>query len=127
MASLEHSKNNSSGKAYPPFACQYTPQIPELLQRLNCTISLSTYQAGKLIFLSAKDENSIVQLPRHFDKLMGIAQQEGTGKLALACKDEVLVFSNSRELGKHYPKSPQKYDALYMPRLTYHTGPLEYS
>ena len=125
MASLDQAKNISPVKAYPPFACQYTSQIPELLQRLNCTISLSTYQAGKLIFLSAKDENSIVQLPRHFDKLMGIAQEENTGRLALACKDEVVVFTNSTELAKHFPKSPQKYDALFMPRVTYHTGPLD--
>lgn len=125
MNNLDHSKNAAGAKAYPPFACQYTPQIPELLQRLNCTISLSTYQAGKLIFLSAKDENTLIQLPRHFDKLMGIAQDRETGKLALACKDEVVVFSNSTDLAKHYPKSPNKYDALFMPRITYHTGPLD--
>lgn len=114
-----------STTSYAPFSCQYSPQIPELLMRLNCTISISTYQAGKLIFLSAKDENSLVQLPRHFEKLMGIAHDIKNDTLALACKEEVIVFSNSQELAKHYPKSPNKYDALYMPRLTYHTGPLD--
>ena len=108
-----------------PFSCQYTPQIPELLLKLNCSIAISTYQAGKLIFISPKDENSLIQLPRTFEKPMGVAEDEKNDKLALACKDEIIVFSNSRELACHYPKSPNKYDALYMPRITYHTGPLD--
>jgi len=112
-------------KSLAPFSCQYTPQIPELLIRLNCSIAISTYQAGKLIFISPKDENTLVQLPRNFEKVMGIAQDVEKDKLALACKDEIIVFSNSRALANHYPKAPNKYDALYMPRVTYHTGPLD--
>ena len=56
---------------------------------------------------------------------MGVAQDNKSDKLALACKDEVIVFTNSKDLANHYPKSPGKYDALYMPRITYHTGPLD--
>ncbi len=108
-----------------PFSCRYTPRIPELLVHLNCSIALSTYQAGKLIFISAKDEDTLVQLPRHFNKVMGIAEDPGHTKLALACKDEVIVFANSPGLAYSYPKAPQRYDSLYMPRLTYHTGPLD--
>ena len=108
-----------------PFSCQYTPQIPELLQRLNCTLAISTYQAGKLILLSPKDENSLVQLPRNFEKAMGIAEDKENDKLAIALKDKVIVFRNSAQLASHYPRSPQKYDAMYMPRVTYHTGPLD--
>lgn len=124
------SKNNVSNKleikkSLAPFTCQYTPQIPELLLRLNCSIAISTYQAGKLIFLSPKDENSLIQLPRTFAKPMGIAEDREKDKIALACKDEIVVFSNSKELAAHYPKSPDKYDALYMPRVTYHTGALD--
>jgi len=108
-----------------PFSCHYSPHIPELLLRLNCTIILSTYQAGKLIFLSPKDENSLVQLPRTFPNPMGVAEDKGKEKLALACKDEILIFSNSKSLASYYPKSPAKYDSLYLPRVTYHTGPLD--
>lgn len=108
-----------------PFTCKYTPQIPELLLNLNCSIAISTYQAGKLVLISPKDENSLVQLPRHFEKLMGIAEDKKKDKLALACKDQVIVFSNSKDLATHYPKFPNKYDAMYMPRVTYHTGPID--
>lgn len=109
----------------PPFSCRYSPQIPELLLQLNCTIGITTYQAGKLIFVSAKDEHVLVQLPRNFDKPMGIAHDLKNDKLALACKEEIVVFANSPDLGAFYPKAPNRYDALYMPRATFHTGPLD--
>ena len=108
-----------------PFSCQYTPQIPELLQQLNCSIAISTYQAGKIVFISAKDENSLIQLPRNFEKAMGIAEDAEKDKIAIACKDEVIVFKNSKDLATFYPKAPNKYDALYLPRNTFHTGAID--
>ena len=101
-----------------PFSCNYTPQIPQLLKQLNCSIAISTYQAGKVVFISAKDEDSLIQLPRNFEKAMGIAEDSKNDKIAIACKDEVIVFKNSKELAEFYPKSPNKYDALYLPRNT---------
>ncbi|MEL6863682.1 MAG: TIGR03032 family protein [Bacteroidota bacterium] len=109
----------------PPFACNYTPQVPELLYKLGCSIAISTYQAGKIVFVSAKDHKQLVQLPRTFDKPMGIAEHPEKDKLALATRDEIVVFANSPALAAHYPKSPKKYDSLYVPRMTYHTGPLD--
>jgi len=106
-----------------PFSCSYTPNTPELLNQLGCTIAISTYQAGKLIFLSAVNDEKIVQLPRSFVKAMGIALDGD--RLALACKDEVIVFKNSSELASHYPRKKDVYDAMYMPRITYHTGALD--
>ena len=109
-------------KALQPFSCSYTPNVPDLLRGLNCTIALSTYQAGKLVFISAKNEESLIQLLRTFNKPMGIALDHAKDKLALASKDEVILFENSKELAWYYPKSPQKYDALYLPRVSYETG-----
>ncbi len=111
--------------APPPFTLQYSSQIPELLHRLNSSLVLSTFQAGKLIFLSPKDENSLVQLPRNFQKPMGFSFDESYSRLALACKEEIIVFRTSEELAEHYPKSPTTYDTLYMPRATYHSGGLD--
>lgn len=106
-----------------PFSCTYTPNIPELLQQLGCTLALSTFQAGKVIFLSAKSEDELTQLPRNFAKPMGIAL-EGK-KMAIACLDEVVVLVNSPQLAHHYPKKPATYDALYMPRASYYTGQID--
>ncbi len=107
----------------PPFSCTHSPNLPELLRQLNCTIALSTYQAGKVIFISAKNDHKLTQLPRHFAKPMGIALSGN--KMAIACLDEVLVLANSPQLAAHYPKSPNTYDALYMPRACYYTGQID--
>ncbi len=107
----------------PPFSCTYTPNLPELLRQLGCTIALSTFQAGKVIFLSAKNDDELTQLPRNFAKPMGIALHGN--KMAIACLDEVIVLSNSPQLAAHYPKKPDTYDALFMPRATYFTGQVD--
>ncbi|MCF8243999.1 MAG: TIGR03032 family protein [Saprospiraceae bacterium] len=107
----------------PPFSCTYTPSLPELLRKLGCTIALSTFQAGKVIFLSAKNDDELTQLPRNFAKPMGIALHGN--KMAVACLDEVIVLANSPELATHYPNKPGTYDALYMPRACYFTGQID--
>jgi uncharacterized protein (TIGR03032 family) len=107
----------------PPFSCTYTPNIPELLLQLRCTIAISTYQAGKVVFIGPKNEEHLVQLPRTFHKAMGIGLEDD--KMVIACKDEVLVLKNSAHLAAHYPNKPNTYDALFMPRATYYTGQVD--
>jgi uncharacterized protein (TIGR03032 family) len=106
----------------PPFSSVYSPNIPGILYELNCTIAFSTYQACKVIFISAPNRDKLIQLPRTFDNAMGIAQ--GDNKLAVACKNEVVILRNSPRLAKHYPAKPCTYDALYLPRALYYTGQL---
>ena len=92
-----------SNQPLPPFSCSYSPNVPELLLQLRCTIAISTYQAGKVVFISPKDDQKLVQLPRTFQKAMGIGMSGN--KMALATLDEVLVLVNSKELAAHYPKA----------------------
>ncbi|HWY10130.1 MAG TPA: TIGR03032 family protein [Bacteroidia bacterium] len=103
-----------------PFSCSFSPQLPELLFKLKCSIAISTYQANKLIFISPVDENKITQLPRDFAKPMGF---EILGdKMILATKDEILYFENSKELAKYYPNKKDTYDALFLPRTAFYSG-----
>ncbi len=105
-----------------PFSCKYTPNIPELLSDLNISLALSTYQAGKVVFLSATDRNNMIQLPRNFEKAMGVAINGN--KMAIASKDELTILSNASNLAKAYPPKPNTYDSIYLPRITYYTGQL---
>lgn len=108
-------------KQHPPFTCGYTSQLPELLANLNCSIALTTYQAGKLVFISPDpDKERMHTLPRNFEKPMGIAVQGN--KMAIATKDSVHVFSNSKEIAPYYPKKPDTYDSMWLPRRTFYTG-----
>jgi uncharacterized protein (TIGR03032 family) len=103
-----------------PFSCSYSPQIPELLLKMNCSLAISTYQAGKMVLISPKDENSLTTLPRTFNKPMGFDVQGD--RMVLACKDEVICFENSSALANSYPKKQKTYDNLFIPRATYYTG-----
>lgn len=109
-----------ASKPHPPFSCQFSPNLPELLVQLNITLAISTYQAGKVIFISATSNEDLIQLPRNFRKAMGIAIK--AGKMAIAVQDEVIVLANSPELAGSYPPKPGTYDGLFLPRATYYTG-----
>lgn len=115
--------NQSSDPSLSPFSLAYTPALPELLSKLGCTIVVSTYQAGKVIFLSPLNEDKIIQLPRTFDKAMGIAIHDD--QMVVACRDQVIYLKNSTQLGQFYPKKPNTYDGMFLPRMTYHTGALD--
>jgi uncharacterized protein (TIGR03032 family) len=105
----------------PPFTCAYSPAFAELIAKLDCSLLLSTYQAGKVIALSSDGER-ISQLPRTFDTPMGVAL-EGN-KIAIATKNEVVILANSPELAMAYPKKQGYYDSLYLPRTVHFTGEL---
>lgn len=111
---------NVPGPDSAPFTCTYTPQLPGILTALRCSLAITTYQAGKFVFISPSDNDRLTLLPRTFLQPMGFVFD---GKrLALATREEVILFENSPELAHHYPQKPGVYDALFLPRVTYHTG-----
>ena len=57
---------------------------------------------------------------------MGMAVHPDGKRLAIACKQNVQTFANAPELAANYPKNPGTYDALFLPRATYHTGPMDW-
>lgn len=89
--------------------------------QLDCTLAISTYQAGKVVLISAVDENNLIQLPRNFNKAMGIAVKGH--QLAVATKNEVVVLGNAPGLAPNYTQN--QYDGLYVPRATYYTGEID--
>lgn len=106
-----------------PFFCTFSPGIPQLLKQLQLSLAITTHQAGKLIFISPTEDGRIVQLLRTFNKPMGLSVHGN--QLALATKVQVSTFINEPSLNHNYQKTPTSYDAMYAPRVTYHTGPLD--
>ncbi|HYG52210.1 MAG TPA: TIGR03032 family protein, partial [Flavobacteriales bacterium] len=103
-----------------PFSCSYSPALPEILLKLNCSIGLTTYQAGKLVLISPQNENALSILPRSFNKPMGLSLTQN--RLAVATRDEIIVLENSPELAVNYPNKKNTYDSLFVPRMTFYTG-----
>ena len=104
-----------------PFSCHHTPQLPELLAELDCSLLVSTYQAGKVIAISSDGER-IVQLPRTFEEPMGMAVDGD--RLAVATKHAIVLLQNEPRLAATYPKQPDTYDALFTPRSLHFAGAL---
>jgi uncharacterized protein (TIGR03032 family) len=105
-----------------PFSSVYSSQFAELLTKLNISLVISTYQAGKLITISPYDSDKLIQLPRTFNNAMGIAIK--SDMIAVATKYSVEVLKNDSQLAAFYPKKPKTYDNIYIPQASYHTGPL---
>lgn len=105
------------------FTCTHSANLPDLLTKLNCSLALSTYQAGKVVFISPVNTERLIQFPRTFSKPMGIAADKE--RLAIATLTEVVVFNNASRMAANYPKRPNTYDALYLPRATYYTGEVD--
>jgi uncharacterized protein (TIGR03032 family) len=106
-----------------PFQLTCTPAVPELLRKLGCTLALSTYQAGKLVFVSAQDDERLVQLPRSFRRPMALAWKDDV--LVLSTAHTVELFVNDPRMASAYPRQPGTYDALYLPRQTLQTGHID--
>lgn len=106
----------------PPFSCTYSPELPALLAELNCSLIISTYQAGKVIILSA-DGDGLAQLPRQFTKPMGLAV--AGPRLAVATREEVVILAYDANLGQGYPPAPGKYEGLLAPRTVHFCGELD--
>ncbi len=105
-----------------PFELECPPQFAELLDILNVSLAVSTYQAGKVVLISPYDKDKTIQLPRTFPSAMGMAVRGNS--LAVASKYSVEVLEASEKLAIGYPAKPGVYDCIYMPRTTYHTSSL---
>lgn len=107
----------------PPFSYTYSPNLPEILTGLGCSLAVSTYQTGKVVLFSPKNNDSLIQLPRNFPRPMGMAVKSNT--LAIALNKEILIAANAPGLAKDYPANPGVYDSFYVPRTSFYTGVLD--
>ncbi len=76
-----------------------------------------------MVFISSNGPNELIQLPRNFQKAMGMAVRDQ--QLAVATKEELVVMAGSKGLAASYPPQPGVYDSLYVPRATYYTGEID--
>lgn len=103
-------------------ACAQTASFAEWVQEAPGSLAVTTYQAGK-VALIGWDGHQVSLLLRDFDKPLGLAQHGS--RIALATRQEILLFANAPLLARDYQEGePGRYDALYLPRVSYFTGDL---
>lgn len=100
-------------------ACRIDDGFVQWLSGANCSLAVTTYQAGKLLFLGWNGKPTLNA--RHFSRAMGMACRGEA--LALATDSEIHLFHQAPLLSEDlYPDTPNRYDTLYLERSTYHTG-----
>lgn len=102
------------------YKMSYSPNFADILRELGCTLAISTYQAGKVVFICAGQKQSLTQIPVSFRKPMGIAVRGDS--LAVATIDEIQVYSKNKLLAETFPENPGFYESLYLPRAVFCSG-----
>ena len=102
--------------------CDASPDFSAWISQAQGSLVVSTYQAGKVAMIGW-DGRQTTLLMREFDKPLGLAVDHG--RLALATRYDVTLFANAGLLAHDFlEQEPGRYDALYLPRASFHTGDL---
>ena len=103
-------------------ACAAAPGFQDWLAWAGGSVAVSTYQAGKVAMIGW-DGRRVTLLMREFDKPLGLSA--AGDRLVLATRNDVWIFANAPLLAADFLENePGRYDTIYLPRASYHTGDL---
>jgi uncharacterized protein (TIGR03032 family) len=102
--------------------CVASAAFEQWLAHVGGSLCVSTYQAGKVAMVGF-DGRQVSLMMRDFDKPLGLAV--AGNRIVLATRNDLHIFANSPLLAHDFLEGqPGRYDALYLPRASYHTGDL---
>jgi uncharacterized protein (TIGR03032 family) len=105
----------------PPLRSVHTSNFPMILDQLCVSLVVSTYQAGKLVFI--RNDGGVINTHfRAFNKPMGMAARNH--RLALGTAQEIWEFRNIPAVATRLDP-PGKHDACYLPRAAHVTGDIQ--
>jgi uncharacterized protein (TIGR03032 family) len=104
-----------------PLRSVHTTNFPAILEHLQSSLLVTTYQAGKLVVLRS-DGGVLNTHFRAFNKPMGMAV--GRGRLAIGTAVDVWEFRNVPAVSAKL-EPPGKHDAVYLPRSAHVTGDVQ--
>lgn len=95
----------------------------QILKQNEATIIVSTYQAGRLIFISSSDGTHVDIQAVRARKPMGVSFD--SKRMAVACLNAIEIYSADNSIGNQSPHSFQTFDEFFVPRINYITGHLD--
>jgi uncharacterized protein (TIGR03032 family) len=107
--------------ATPALRSVHTSNLPELFDRLQISLVVSTYQAGKAILIRS-DQGKLNTHFRTFGKPMGIAADES--RIVIGGANTVWEYRNMPAVARKLDP-PEKHDACYIPRRIHVTGDID--
>jgi len=125
---LESSTDPRQLPAQPPLRSVYSTSFPQVLNELQGSLAVTTYQASKLVLLRAEPGPHGAELNTHFsgfNKPMGFAWEPG--RFAIGTNTEIWQFRDipivTRTLDT--PDSPVRHDAAFLPHSAHITGQVQ--
>ena len=104
-----------------PLASAHTKNFPSLLEELGISLAVSTYQAGRLVFVRSAGDHLNTHF-RTFDRPMGMATLDD--RLAIGCGVQVWEFRDNPVVAAKVEPAG-RHDACYLPRRSHITGDID--
>jgi len=111
-----------------PLRSVHTTSFPAILENVQASVLVTTYQAGKLVVLR-NDAGTLNTHFRNLSKPMGLALEGG--KLAIGCSVDIWEYHNvplvcgKLDASEDYPANEAKHDACFLPRRSHCTGDIQ--
>jgi len=100
---------------------EHSPGLPAVLDRLGCSVVVSTYQAGKVFTLGVHDGRLVIRF-HHFEQAMGLARTP-TG-LAVGTRRQIWFLPAAPpELARRVAPAGS-HDVCFLARRAHFTGPI---
>lgn len=99
---------------------EHSQTLPALLERLELSVLLSTYQAGRVVSVGSHQGELRLGFSR-FDQAMGVCRT--ASGIAVGSRDAIWTLPASREIaGRIKPEG--EHDIAFLARSCHHSGPL---
>jgi uncharacterized protein (TIGR03032 family) len=117
----ENVDTGDSANQLKPVEYSHTSNLPEILEQLNVSLLISTYQAGQLIVVGAHRGQLTFSFHR-FDQIMGVAV--GADRLAVGTRRQIYFLTSARELAPSIEPAGS-HDSCWLSRISFVTGSIQ--
>jgi uncharacterized protein (TIGR03032 family) len=120
MAEIHHLDAGAPGASPPPAPLRavHTPNFPAILRRLNASLLVTTYQAGKLVMVRDEGDHLNTHF-RTFAAPMGLALRGD--RLAIGTSMQIWEYRDVPAVAAKLP-GEVRHDACFLPRRCHLTG-----
>ncbi|MGY3439467.1 MULTISPECIES: TIGR03032 family protein [unclassified Marinovum] len=106
--------------AKPAVSYSMSPGFVGLLNRLNLSVAISSYQSGRVYLLGRNPRGGLMVNEQYFQKAMGISG--GDDGFLLATQFQILEFRN---VLREKERAEEVFEKVYVPRQSHVTGVLD--
>ena len=114
----DNSPQDSKTKDQVAVEYEHSTNLPGVLQQLNLSVLISTYQAGKLVVVGSSNNTPAFSF-HTFDQVMGVAVARD--QIAIGSRRQIHFLNAAHDVAPNVP--PQKYyDGCFLARNSFVTG-----